>query len=661
LLIHNTVTDRLFRNERLLLLWAAIIVGACGGGFALGVRLLIDMNWWAFSYLRSLDRPLFVLLVLAIPALGGLVLGLIARISMAVGEPGVEELRKSFLTTVGILAVPTALLRLLACAVTMTMGGSVGAEGPVARASTALGSWFARRFGLDDSRAQLLIACGVSASIAGIFHTPFAAVVFAAEVVLGVYAIRRLAYLLLAAGVSLGLSRWGAGLDAPFSAPPFVLQSPLDLVIHAVVGTGCGALAVLLLKATEWLVSMRDRCAGVWPSVLGGLMVGGVVLMVPQAVGGDYPALSGLLSNSVTISFVVAVLVAKLTATALTLGSRGVGGVFSPSLVVGGGLGWLVGRAVHGVAPQTFAPASSYAAVGMVSMASAVVHAPLTAAAFIVEITRSYDAVVPGVVAGVAASIMSATIRDEPVSGHRPGLPAQGPVQSSIELTPTTIEELIDPLRDTVPASLSAFELVNRLPAVRQSVLVVADGASVMGVISTRAAMRKDGEALEGKTARDLMIDTGVLHKGDSVAQAIVQFMGHDAPALPVVSEQSQLVGLVWRSDLMDFCAHDLLQNDLYFSDWAPMSGGDPSTRPLRHDVVALPVPPAFVGKTLREVDLGKRFGVVCVGIRRATNTGAFVAVHVRPNLELRADDVLILTGNISDLDQIGLLTQQDG
>ncbi|HOD22261.1 MAG TPA: chloride channel protein [Polyangiaceae bacterium] len=341
LLIHNTVTDRLFRNERLLLLWAAIIVGACGGGFALGVRLLIDMNWWAFSYLRSLDRPLFVLLVLAIPALGGLVLGLIARISMAVGEPGVEELRKSFLTTVGILAVPTALLRLLACAVTMTMGGSVGAEGPVARASTALGSWFARRFGLDDSRAQLLIACGVSASIAGIFHTPFAAVVFAAEVVLGVYAIRRLAYLLLAAGVSLGLSRWGAGLDAPFSAPPFVLQSPLDLVIHAVVGTGCGALAVLLLKATEWLVSMRDRCAGVWPSVLGGLMVGGVVLMVPQAVGVGYPALSGLLSNSVTISFVVAVLVAKLTATALTLGSRGVGGVFSPSLVVGGAsVGW---------------------------------------------------------------------------------------------------------------------------------------------------------------------------------------------------------------------------------------------------------------------------------------------------------------------------------
>jgi hypothetical protein len=204
-------------------------------------------------------------------------------------------------------------------------------------------------------------------------------------------------------------------------------------------------------------------------------------------------------------------------------------------------------------------------------------------------------------------------------------------------------------------------ELLNRIPAARSSVLVVADGKRVVGVLSTRAVSRHEPAELEGKDVTAIMTDTGMLRADDSVARALVQFMRHDAPAMPVVDEGEGLVGLVWRSDLMDFCAHDLLRDYLHLGSVELPSMSETSPRPLRHDVVALPVPRLFVGKTLREVDLGKRFGVVCAGIRRATDTGAFVAAQVSPSLELRADDVLILTGNALDLERLNHLMDDDG
>jgi hypothetical protein len=154
-----------------------------------------------------------------------------------------------------------------------------------------------------------------------------------------------------------------------------------------------------------------------------------------------------------------------------------------------------------------------------------------------------------------------------------------------------------------------------------------------------------------------LVVDTGTLRESDSVARALVQLMRHDAPAMPVLDEAGALTGLVWRSDLMDFCAHDLLRDYLLLGGAALPSVCESERRPLIHDVAAIPVPRSMVGKTLREVDLGKQFGVVCVGLRRATPAGAFVAVHLSARLTLRVDDVLILTGNAPDLDRLSRIS----
>jgi CIC family chloride channel protein len=652
----------LLRDERFTPVLASVVVGVCGGLLALGFRALIDVGWWLFARVRALDSVLSVLLVLGIPAVGGLVVGLLLRDEPVPGDHGMAGIRASFITTGGVLKTSTAMLRALACAVTTTSGGSAGCEGPVARAAGAVGSWLAQRLGLHRSRIQILAACGVSASLTGLFNTPIAAVVFATEVVLGGYAIRGLAPLVVSAGTATVVVRWVAGHGAPFDVPPFVLKGPVDLVVHLALGLVCGVLAAGFIHGLDRLHAVRLPLPGPLRPALGGLLVGALVLFVPGALGVGYPVLTEVFRGDMALPLVAVLLVGKLVATGITLGSRGAGGVFAPSLVVGAALGWIVGRGADAIAPGTFAPPASFAAAGMVAMVAAVTHAPFTAAVLIVECTRSYHAILPGVVAGVAASMLASAIRDESAYGMalgRQGLRIPSG-RHATELTPSTIQPLLDPVRDTVPAALPALELLNRLPAARSSVLVVADGMRVVGVLSTRAVARHEPAELEGKAVTAIMTDTGTLRADDSVARALVQFMRHDAPAMPVVEEGEGLVGLVWRSDLMDFCAHDLLRDSLHLGSVELPSMSETSPRPLRHDVVALPVPRSFVGKTLREVDLGKRFGVVCAGIRRATDTGAFVAAQASPSLALRADDVLILTGNALDLERLNHFMDDD-
>jgi chloride channel protein, CIC family len=650
---------RISRDERFTTLVVAVVVGVCGGIAALVFRSLVEGTWWLFARVATMGTVVQVGVVLGLPTLGGLVVGvLFGGRTRAPGDHGLVGIKAAFITSGGVLRTRLAIERVIACAITTSSGGSAGCEGPIARVAGAVGSWLALRLGLHRSRLQVLAACGVSASLAGLFHTPIAAVVFATEVVLGGYAIRSLAPLVISSATATVVARAVAGKHPAFDVPSFVLQGPMDLIVHLVIGVACGVAAAGFIHLLDRFQAANIRVPLAVQPALGGLLVGLIALAVPGVVGVGYPALGSLFRGDMTVWVIVVLLLGKLLATTVTLASRGAGGVFAPSLLVGGTFGWLVGHVANQAFPGMFAPPGAFAAAGMAAMMAGVTHAPFTGAVLLVECTQSYHAVLPGVVAALAASIVSSTIRDE--SAYAMVLSKRGLREPSerhtTALSASSIQPLLDPVQDTVPSNLPARELLRRLSVARSEVLIVASAGKVLGVIPVGAAAKRDPDELADQPATALMVDTGTLGERDSVARALVQFMRHDAPAMPVVGA-SGLLGLVWRSDLMDFCAHDMLRDYLQIGGAALPSVSETAGRPLSHDVAALPVPRIMVGRTLREVDLGKQFGVVCVGLRRATEAGSFVAVHLSPRLELRVDDVMILTGNASDLERLSRLT----
>ncbi len=220
-------------------------------------------------------------------------------------------------------------------------------------------------------------------------------------------------------------------------------------------------------------------------------------------------------------------------------------------------------------------------------------------------------------------------------------------------LLSTELKALMQSVRDTVPADLPTREFLRRLPLNRNEVLVVAREQNVLGVIVTQLVSPLDIQTVPAdQHVSELVISTGTLRESDSVALALVHFMRHEAPATPVVDKSDTLVGLLWRSDLMGFCARDMLR------DYQQLSVGKPSCgeQPLSHDVGAMPIPASMVGANLSELNLGKHFGVVCVGLRRTTEKGTFVAIHISPSVTLRADDVMIVTGNASDIERLAQL-----
>ncbi|MCU0690105.1 MAG: chloride channel protein [Polyangiaceae bacterium] len=654
---------RLARDPGLQTLVAAVLVGAGGGVGAVAFRMLIRATSSVLSWILQREIPVRVALVAMIPALGGLLVGLMGRLLREASQAG--GIRGSMAAATGLVRPPRALLTGLACAVSTGSGGSAGCEGPLALASSGLGTWMAQRLGLPQNRLHVLGACGVSAAIAGLFHAPIAGVVFAIEIVLGGYAIQSLAPLVASAATSAAIVRLAFNDRAVFDAAVFRLASGPELIAHAALGIACGAIGALFVHA----LVQSQRLWGKLPiapwsrPALGGLLVGLIAVAMPQVLGVGYPVVGDVLSERFGLLVVMALLVAKGLATSLTLGSGGAGDVIAPSLLLGACSGSLLGAAVHRMWPETTASTGAYAAIGMTAMLAAVAHAPVTGVVLLFELTDRYSAVLSGAVACILATVVSSMIRNG--SAYATHAAQRGLLARTsghvVSLSPAGIASLLVVGRDPVGDVLDARVLLSRLPHVRDRALIVAESATgravgVLGVAETLDRARTDPPK-PGSRVRDLMNAVPNLQPTDSLPHALVAFMSHRAPAMPVVDDIGLPLGLLLREDLMEACAHELLRDYLHLgrSGLPPMVATDADTQPwpLCHDVSALPVPPPFVGKTLRDLGLGHRFGVVCIGLRRATPIGAFAAEPADPALVLRQDDVLIVTGEVPKLERM--------
>lgn len=350
----------------------------------------------------------------ALPALGGLVIGLVLwRVARDYAHVGVPHVVFHVDNREGKLPWQNALVQFfggLACLVT---GQSVGREGPAVHLGVASNSLLGQLLHLPHNSLRVLAGCGTAAAIAASFNTPIAGVIFAMEVVLAEYTIAGFIPVILAAVTGTVLARLAYGGDPLLAIPDMVVPSlgDLALVILLALLVSCASASFVAIQRYFLRFSARP----LWLRLAAaGTLTGLLALATPQIMGVSTNALHELLIHPVPIAMLAAIIAAKLLATSVSIGLGMPGGLIAPNLFLGACIGTLLGQTIHILAPTMIDSTTLFALLGMAAMMSAVLNAPLAALMTLMELTYNPHIVFPGLLAITVANICHRELFSQP-------------------------------------------------------------------------------------------------------------------------------------------------------------------------------------------------------------------------------------------------------
>jgi CIC family chloride channel protein len=556
-------------SESGVILLTALIVGIGAGlGAVVFRRLIGGVQTLAFEGLGEFLKGISPFHLLIIPALGGAIVGpLIYRFAREAKGHGVPEVMEAVALRGGRIRPRVAVVKALASAICIGTGGSVGREGPIAQIGSALGSTVGQLFRLSDDRVRSLVACGAAGGIAATFNAPIAGSVFALEVILSQFHATYFGAVVISAVVADVVAHLFEGDARAFSVPEYILVSPWELLLYALLGLLAALIAVgftrlLYLSEDLW---EKLRFPEYLKPVLGGILLGAVSILTPK-IGGfprvfgvGYDSISQALFGQLALQVTVVLLFAKMLATIITLGSGGSGGIFAPSLFMGAMLGEAFGQVAHAAFPTITAPAGAYALVGMAAVFSGAAHAPVTAILILFEMTGDYHIILPLMLTTVMGTLVSRLISPESIYTlklTRRGVHLQQgqdiDVMQSISVRDAMTTDI-----DTVPLTMSLDELADELWRTHHHGFPVVDGTGELaGVVSIQDLERaKATGPIAGRTVADIATREGLLlaYPYEPMWKALRRLGRRDVSRLPVVEAQGsrRLVGVVRRSDII--------------------------------------------------------------------------------------------------------------
>ena len=319
----------------------------------------------------------------------------------------------------GVIQGRNIFIKLAATALTIGSGNSAGVEGPIAQIGGALGSKVGQTFRVSGKRMKVYIAAGCAGGIAGIFNAPIAGIFFAAEIVLlGSYEISSFAALVIASAIATVVSRAYYGEVPAFPIPDYQLVNPfVELPLYILLAVVIGVLAVLHIKffyfVRDWFRELHVHEQ--LKPVIGALVVGSIGIAFPQVLGDGYYYIEKTLAGEGLIWVMLALIVFKSVATAITLGSGGAGGVFAPSLFIGAVVGGAFGGIMHWLMPEYTASPGAYATVGIGAFLAASTQAPMTAIFLLFEMTGNYLIIIPIMITSILGSITAKKLYEDSI------------------------------------------------------------------------------------------------------------------------------------------------------------------------------------------------------------------------------------------------------
>ncbi|TNC21578.1 chloride channel protein [Amycolatopsis alkalitolerans] len=605
------------RASRFGMFCVAIGVGVGAGFGAIGFRYLIygftwlatghnefgQDGWVGSAHLPWLGIGFFVL----IPVVGGLLYGpLIYRFAREARGHGVPEVMIAVAENGGRIRPQVSVVKALASALCIGVGGSVGREGPIVQIGSALASSLGQWVRMPENRLRVLVACGAAGGISATFNAPITGVFFGVELILREFSVEAIFTVMLSSMLADVIARVFLG------SAPFFTQLPADIALHHIADYLLVALLAVLaaligLLFKNVLYAIEDLCDRVWggrpewarPAV-GGVVLGLLLLAVPQLYGVGYPVMYQAFAGHYGLWFLVLLAAGKMIATSLTIGIGGSGGVFAPSLFVGATSGMAFGViSDHVFGPVAGQPAL-YAIVGMGAVFASAARAPLTSLASVVEMTGDFTLTLPVMLGIAVASLVSRAI-------------SYGTIYTTKLLRRGTDIERATPTHAF--EDLTAADAMHRF-AVPLDIVSNGKPAAANG--------HHDWTGLLGPVTR--VREPQAVFGNDSLAQALRQLVRYGRDGLPVIDTDARRVqGWLTNQNVLRAVATQLADAEPKISagqraaEWA-----DPNAGQAEHDLNTeldgyrivertLAEDSAAVGRTIGELDWPDRYLPVSV------------------------------------------------
>jgi Chloride channel protein EriC len=554
-------------NRRVLLLCAlALPIGAIGAVVAKVLLWLIAVFTNAAFFLRFSAEPVVLqdhqlgAWGVAVPVIGGLVIGLMARYgSEKIRGHGIPEALEAILLGRSLIKPKVAILKPISSGVSIGTGGPFGAEGPIIMTGGAFGSMFAQLFHLTAAERKTLLVAGAAAGMSAVFATPIAAVLLAVELLLFEWKPRSFIPVTVAAVVAsvLRVPLLEAGPIFPVVAHAPLAASALGVAL--LVGVACGlfsGLLTALVYACEDVFQKLPLHWMWWPA-LGGLAIGLGGLIDPRVLGVGFESIHRLMRGELVGYGAIGLLVAKGLVWSVALGSGTSGGVLAPLLMMGGALGAVLGGAT-GVGDPGL-----WAAVGMAAIMGGTMRSPLTGMFFILELTHDLHALPALLVGSVAALCVTVLLLRRSILTEKLARRGQHIAREySVDVFELRrVGDVMDAHPPLVPADTTLAQLAERLarhdPSVagRQGTVLVHSDGRLAGIITRGDIMTAFQRDPAGGTPLLQLAQTDVVvaHPDETLQAAIARMLERDIGRLPVVdrTDPRKVVGYLGRADIL--------------------------------------------------------------------------------------------------------------
>ena len=569
----NNSTSRLFL--------ASILIGVVSGlGAILFFKLLGLVSHYCFSSLTNYFPPepsgevsgyehgfgpLRWWFIILVPTIGGLISGFIVfKWAPEAEGHGTDAMIEAFHQHKGHIRKRVPFLKSIASIITIGTGGSAGREGPIAQIGAGFGSYLSHILRLSDEEKRILLLAGAAGGIGAIFRSPLGGALFAVEVLYKRdFEAKALIPALVSSIIAYSIFTSTLGWGMLFDTPTFVFDHPIELLFYAVFGLFCALIGLFYIKV---FYGFRDKFFKPIPikphykPAIGGLMIGVLGVFAPHILASGYGYLQDAMNGNLTIQFMLIAALLKIFATSFTISSGGSGGVFAPSLFIGGMLGGAFGQFFAELFPGAINNPTAFVLVGMGAFFAGAAKVPISSMIMVSEMTGGYQLLVPMMLSSSTAymALGRTTLYEQQVNRM---------ADSPANMGDFTID-ILDTLDvESAYHSKISMAVINETAHLKEFQNLVSEGKDnhfpvinskkeIVGIISLKnvRSVLLDDDAHDVLIARDLMTNPVTVTLSENLRSALKKFMDSEYGQIPVVDfrDEHSIIGVLSHEDVIE-------------------------------------------------------------------------------------------------------------